>query len=165
MTHRADGPSEQPQFQRSLGDQLASAVSIGEEETRPRTSGLPVARLLPCVHDSGMYFAVTKIDNRGRLADRSPIRVLGWSPNRSVTISVFNGLFIVVSRSHGPNTITRQGHLRLPADVRHSCRLAPGAQLLVAACPERDLLAAYTASALEAMLSAYTESVPNESRP
>jgi hypothetical protein len=109
-----------------------------------------------------LYYAVTTIDDRGRLADRSPLRILGWLPESSISINVLQGAVIVVTRSRGPGTITRQGHVRLPASVRHSCRLAPGARLLVAACPDHDLLAAYRTSTLEAMLLAYHMSLRNE---
>lgn len=165
MTGREVSPKCQIQHQRSLGDYLASTVKISEEETRPRTSGLPVARLLSPVHDSSVYYAVTAIDNRGRLADRSVLRVLGWLPHSSISINVLNGFFIVVTHSHGPATITRQGHLRLPAAVRHSCRIKARAQLLVAAYPDHDLLTAYPTSVLDKVLLAYHESQPKEAGP
>jgi hypothetical protein len=109
-----------------------------------------------------MYFTVTTIDNRGRLADRSPLRILGWLPLSRVSISTVKGKLIVVTRSDGPDSITRQGHLRLPAPIRHTCRLEPSAQLLVAAFPDRGLLAAYSGSALDAMVLAYHECLRSE---
>jgi hypothetical protein len=156
-----DLPSHWSQQPRSLGDHLASTLTT-DRAVCPLARGLPVAQLLTHVQDGSLYYAVTTIDDRGRLADRSPLRILGWLPESSISINVLQGAVIVVTRSRGPGTITRQGHVRLPASVRHSCRLTPGARLLVAACPDHDLLAAYTTSTLEAMLLAYHMSLRNE---
>ena len=147
---------------RSVGDHLASTLTTDRAVSRPSARGLPVAQLLTQVHDGSLYYVVTAIDSRGRLADRSPLRILGWLPESSISINVVQGVVIVVTRSRGPGIITRQGHVRLPASVRHSCRLAPGARLLVAAYPDHDLLAVYTTSALEAMLLAYHVSLRKE---
>lgn len=157
-----DSTSHWSQQLRSLGDHLASTLTTDRAVSRPQAKGLPVAQLHTHVQDASLYYAVTTIDDRGRLADRSSLRILGWLPESSISIRVVQGVVIVVTRCRGPESITRQGHIRLPASVRHFCRLAPGARLLVAACPDHDLLAAYTTSALDAMLLAYHVSLRNE---
>lgn len=125
---------------------------------------LPVAELVDRAPRTATFYAVTTIDSRGRLADRSPLRVLGWPPFSRVSIGTVKGEMIIIRRCDGPDTITGQGHVRLPARIRHLCRLEPGGRLLVAAFPTRDLLAAYTNSALDAMLLAYHEALRAESR-
>ena len=55
----------------------------------------------------------------------------------------------------GRETVTGQGHLRLPADLRHALRLNSGDRLLVVAHPHQGLLVAYTMPALDAMVSSY----------
>lgn len=77
-----------------------------------------------------LYCVVTPIDDRGRLADRSPIHAVGWSPGQPVTISVTHQTIVIV-RPGGPELITRQGHLRLPARIRHMCRMTAGDRVLV----------------------------------
>ncbi|OXM61021.1 hypothetical protein [Amycolatopsis vastitatis] len=125
---------------------------------------LPVAALIDRAPRTATFYAVTTIDTRGRLADRSPLRVLGWPPLSRISIGTINGELIIVRRCDGPDTITGQGHVRLPARIRHLCRLEPGGRLLVAAFAPHGLLAVYTNSALDAMLRAYHQALRAESR-
>lgn len=120
-----------------------------EEPHSPR--GLPLAPLLsPVPHVSSLFCVVTPMDDRGRLADRSPIRAAGWSPGQPVTISITRDHIAIVG--DGPHAITDHGHIRLPSYVRHACRLVPGDRLLVAV-PAPGVLAVYPMAALEAILS------------
>lgn len=139
----------------SVEDHILSALSARAPQTSQQSTSLPVATLPEPLRGTTLYFVVTTIDRRGRLADRSPLRTLGWSPDCTVTISTVGRVVVVVTRSAGPDAITRQGYLRLPARVRHVCRLDTGARLLVAASADRDLLVAYPASSVETSLLAY----------
>lgn len=114
--------------------------------------GLPLAPLSEPTPRPTQYFTVTPIDARGRLADRSPIRALGWQPSQPITITVIRHAIVVTAHAAGAESITRQGHLRLPAGIRHACRLNAGDRLLVAAGPTAGLLAAYTMALLESIL-------------
>lgn len=114
------------------------------------TSGLPVPRLLPPIPRSDLFCTVTPIDDRGRLADRSPIRAAGWRPGQPVTISMTDDHSVVIIQASGPETITRHGHLRLPMRVRHACRLSTGDRLLVAATTTQ--LMVYPMATVEAAL-------------
>jgi hypothetical protein len=136
----------------STGDQIVMALASAETEVCTQILGLPLAPLFPPVPAPSFYYALTPIDNRGRLADRSPIRAVGWPPGQSITISVVQETIIAISRSDGAELITRQGHLRLPARIRHACRLTPGARLLIAAAPAKNFIAAYTMPLLETIL-------------
>lgn len=118
---------------------------------------LPVALVRAQPNTSGIYFTATPVDNRGRLADRSPLRVLGWVPNTQVSFMVRADGVLVAAREPSPYTVTQQGHLRLPADMRRALRLSPGARLLVVVLPGSDLLAMYTATALEGLVLARVE--------
>lgn len=116
-------------------------------------AGLPLPRLISCAGRVEVFFASTKVDNRGRLADRSAVRELGWRPGTAVTFAVGDGLQIVASPGRGRATITAEGHLRLPAEVRHLGRVRPGDRLLVVIPPEHDRLVVYPATAVAAALS------------
>jgi hypothetical protein len=129
----------------------AAGIAPAPRDLRP----LPLIALFEADVDRSRYLATTTIDDRGRLADRTPLKVLGWEPGRSLTIATLPEPGIVVVRGDGPNAVTRQGHLRLPAEVRRGCRLAGGDRLLVAAHPDHDVLVAYNVFAVEAMLLAY----------
>jgi len=107
-----------------------------------------------------MYYVVTTIDSRGRLADRSPLRILRWQPSSRVDMAIVNDSVIIVARRDGSHELTRQGHLRLPVPIRRLCRLNPGDRMLLAACPDRSLLVAYTMAAVDAMILGYHAAHP-----
>jgi hypothetical protein len=139
----------------SVGDRLWSAVRSDEPAPRAPSQGLPVPRFADPVTGASTYYTVTAIDVWGRLADRSPLQALRWQAGHPVAISVVQGFVVVISRPDGRNAVTRQGHLRLPASVRHWSHLNAGDRLLVAACPDQELLAAYPMTAVDAMVLAY----------
>ena len=122
-----------------FADQLWSAL-MPRQPLSP-TRGLPLARLVAPSHAPLAYCVVTPVDDRGRLADRSPLKVLRWRPGLSVAVSVLRAaVLVVVPHRDGQHAITRQGYLRLPVSVRHACRLEASGRLLLVACPDRDLL-------------------------
>lgn len=122
------------------------------EQPWPLRAGLPLPAFLPPVSPSELFCTVTPIDDRGRLADRSPICAAGWAPGQPVTISIANDHRLVLVRPDGPQTITRHGHLRLPAPVRHACGLSAGDRLLVTVTATPPLLTVYPMAEVEAIL-------------
>ena len=149
----------------SFADMLLSALGHDADATQPRTRALPVARLVSPRPMSTAYYAVSAIDVWGRLADRSPLRVLQWRPGHPIAISVVHEAVVIVARPDGHESITGQGHLRLPAPVRHLLRLQAGDRLLLVACPDRGLLVAYPTSALDAMVLAHHSTGMGEAAP
>jgi hypothetical protein len=144
----------------SIADQISAALCSAEAEACMQVTGLPLVPLLPSMSAPSLYCALTPIDDRGRLADRSPIRAVGWSPGQAITISVVQETVVVVSQPTGAECITRQGHLRLPARVRHLCRLTSGDRLLIAAAPGPGALVGYTMPLLESVLLQHHLSAP-----
>jgi hypothetical protein len=69
----------------------------------------------------------------------------------AVTFSVLPCATGVAVTRGGHGTLTSRGRLLLPVAVRRVLHLEPGQRLLVAAHPDRDLLIAYTMTALDAM--------------
>lgn len=145
--------AELPALLDPVGVLLSPALSH-DDAKQPLTGGLPLARLLPGGPRSSSYYVITTIDQRGRLADRSPLRVLRRPPDHRVTVSVATYV-AVVARAGGSSAVTRQGHLRFPAAIRHACRLTAGDRLLVAAHPDRDVLLAYTMRFVDQMVLGY----------
>ena len=54
----------------------------------------------------------------------------------------------------GAFAVTRQGHVRLPATIRHWCGLAAGDRLLLAADPALGRLVVYPPAALDRVTAA-----------
>ena len=142
---------------------VGSASRLGQPWMAPavrerhdqRPGGLPLPRLSEPVPETSAYYAVTTVDGRGRLADGSPLRVLQWGPGLSLNLMVTLGAVVAYAHPDGRETVTGQGHLRLPADLRHALRLNSGDRLLVVAHPHQGLLVVYTMPALDAMVSSY----------
>lgn len=138
------------------GVQALAALKLEGRPPLGTGGGLPVAHLAPRTVASTMYCVVTPMDSRGRLADRSPLRILQWPPLLPIAVSVLGeGAMLVIPSRSGLDKITRQGHLRLPVAVRQALRLKIGDRLLAVACAERRLLLVHTMAALEAMIAAH----------
>ena len=87
-----------------------------------------------------MHCATARIDDHGRVSNRSAVRALEWAPGQNVSY-VADGSCIRVQRvDHGRWMIGRDGYLHLPAQYRHMCNLHSGDQAVIAAAPEHRLL-------------------------
>ncbi|MBV9312301.1 MAG: AbrB/MazE/SpoVT family DNA-binding domain-containing protein [Pseudonocardia sp.] len=93
------------------------------------------------------------LDARGRLADHAVITALGWTPGLRLHIRVTTRLLVVHADPEGDCAITRQGHLRVPALIRHQCGLGTGDRVLLAAEPDTGQLIIVPPAALDAFLT------------
>jgi hypothetical protein len=142
----------------SYGDRFWSPLRI-EQRVQKAIRGLSMANRVSSARESSACSAVRTVDDRGPLADRSPLRILHWAPKLPITLLVLPGAIVVAAQGGGREAITGHGHLRLPACLRHALKLKPGDRLLVAAHPDRGLLVAYTMHTLDAMVAAYHTSL------
>lgn len=130
-------------------DGHASGLQPGSPVTR-RILPLPT---VPIPRTSMVVYGLAAVDCRGRVADRVVVLALGWTPGTRLDIREIRGLLIIRSDTHGVFSVTAQGHLRLPATVRHCCGLVPGDRVLLAADPDRDLLVVHPPAALDDLLA------------
>ncbi|MGI8312993.1 AbrB/MazE/SpoVT family DNA-binding domain-containing protein [Saccharopolyspora hattusasensis] len=93
------------------------------------------------------------VDARGRVADQAVLRALGWTPGTRLAIRETHGLLTIRTDAHGVFSITKQGHLRLPASVRHCCGLLPGDRVLLAAEPAHGVLVVHPPAVLDDMIT------------
>jgi hypothetical protein len=126
---------------------------------------LPLAVLLTQRTGTTVY-GLSALDDRGRLADRAVMRALGWSAGLRLDIRDARGLLVVYPHNHGEFQITCQGHLRLPALIRHRCGLVTGDRVLFAAFPSQSQLFVYPPTALDALIAGHynAEPIGGESR-
>ncbi len=96
---------------------------------------------------------MSSIDARGRFADRSAQRRLRWPPGTKITIRPTGTRVIITRDPDGVDAVTVQGHLRLPARIRHVMRLSTGDRLLMAADLHAERLVAYPMSAVDAIFA------------
>ncbi|MEV0330545.1 hypothetical protein AB0H63_29430 [Micromonospora echinospora] len=113
---------------------------------------LPLARLVSR-RVAGTVYGLATLDSRGRVADRTAMRALGWTPGRRLDIREHAGLIIVAADQQGVFAVTKEGHLRLPAVVRQWCGLAAGDRVFLAAVPEASRLVVHPPAALDGMIA------------
>ncbi|MCI2422690.1 AbrB/MazE/SpoVT family DNA-binding domain-containing protein [Saccharopolyspora sp. K220] len=98
-------------------------------------------------------YGLAAVDSRGRVADHAVLRALGWTPGTRLAIRETHHLLIIQTDSHGVFRVTKQGHLRLPAPVRHCCDLRPGDRVLLTAEPARGVLVVHPPAVLDDMVA------------
>jgi hypothetical protein len=113
---------------------------------------IPLASLAPHPDTTAVY-GLAAVDSTGRVVDRAITQALGWTPGIRLHIRINGGLIVVESDVHGVFAISGQGHVRLPARVRHWCRLATGDRVLLVADPAIQRLVVHPPAALTAMVA------------
>ena len=113
---------------------------------------LPLA-VVPTRRSHTFVYGMAAIDIRGRIADRHILRTLGWAPGTRLTIRETNGSLEIHTNRQGAFRITAQGHLRVPATLRHRCDLQPGDRALLVADPDHHRLVVCPPIALDTLLS------------
>jgi hypothetical protein len=106
-----------------------------------------------------MVYGTAAIDCNGRVAESAVINALGWAAGTRLHIRENGGLVLVTADQQGVFSMTGQGHLRVPATVRHWCGLVPGDRVLLAADPANGLLVVHPPAALDAMITQFHASV------
>ncbi len=103
-----------------------------------------------CKVDYGM----SAMDSGGRIInDRITAEVLRWAPGTALTASATEDQVLVIRPDpSGGLHVTPIGHLRLPAAIRHRCRLRAGDRLLLAADPDEGELRLYPPAALDNLI-------------
>jgi hypothetical protein len=107
---------------------------------------------LPTPQSRVMVYGLAALDASGRIADRAVVRALGWAPGTRLHIQEGGGLIVVRLDRQGVFTVTGQGHLHLPATVRHWCGLTVGDRVLLAASPPDGLLVVHPPASLDALI-------------
>jgi hypothetical protein len=130
----------------------------GHPAARAGRRPLPVPRLAVTRLRSTVY-GLAAVDDRGRVADHTVVRALGWGSGTRLDVHESGGLVLVRADRQGVFSVTGQGHLRLPATVRHWCGLLPRDRVLLAADPAEGLLVVHPPAALDAMVSQFHASV------
>ncbi|MBF6331453.1 hypothetical protein [Nocardia transvalensis] len=97
--------------------------------------------------------ATTPIDARGRAADRSVIRELGWQPGQPISISLEGPEVVVRAMLTSKQRISPSGYLYLPAAARHAWGIRAGDRVLLAGGSDRGVLVVYSMAAVAAALS------------
>jgi bifunctional DNA-binding transcriptional regulator/antitoxin component of YhaV-PrlF toxin-antitoxin module len=137
---------------------LVPSLALPPRSDLPRSTSthrrrpLPLARLVAARVRSTVY-GLTAVDARGRVADQTVVRALGWQPGDRLTIQVTTDVITVVADPGGPLAVSGQGRVHLPAAARHACAIRAGDRVLLAAEPADGVLVVHPLASLDAMLS------------
>ncbi len=118
--------------------------------------GLPVATVpeVPAAPDEVLY-GFGRMDSSGRVADRAMTTALSWQPGDRLTVTAAAGVVTARRDPAGLVTMPTKPYLVIPAALRRRCGLRPGDRVLLAVCPDRDALAAYSFAVVDQALRAH----------
>jgi hypothetical protein len=148
-----------------IGNLLSPVIpSAVGESTDSRRAGEPSAQVLPPGlplasmrrHRSDVAdFSLRPIDTHGRVMDRRLVTSMGWQPGDQLQWRIDASLVVLSRGDGGTVTITRNGHLRLPAKLRHAAGAQIGERILLVAPVTRGLLVIVPLHMLDEMVIAH----------
>jgi hypothetical protein len=117
---------------------------------------LPVAAVpvIPVVPDDVRY-GLGRIDESGRVADRTITSALGWHAGDRLTLTAAAGVVIARRDPAGMVTMPARPYIAIPAALRRRCGLRPGDRVLLAVIPAADALAAYSFAVVDQAIRAH----------
>jgi hypothetical protein len=117
---------------------------------------LPVAAVpvIPAVPDDVRY-GLGRIDESGRVADRTITSALGWHAGDRLTLTAAAGVVIARRDPAGMVTMPAGPYIAIPAALRRRCGLRPGDRVLLAVIPAADALAAYSFAVVDQAIRAH----------
>ncbi|WP_412749573.1 AbrB/MazE/SpoVT family DNA-binding domain-containing protein [Krasilnikovia sp. M28-CT-15] len=98
-------------------------------------------------------YAVSVVDDRGRIAVHGVLPALGWHPDAKLAVRPRAGLILVVPDGSGNCQVDRKGRLRIPIRLRRWCGLPLGSRALLVADPETGQLVVHPSAALDRMIN------------
>lgn len=105
------------------------------------------------------WIALTTCDRNGRLAERSTVRTLGWTPGQRFDLSIVADMILVRATLEGMYSLSKDGFLRIPAPIRRYCELSAGDRVLLAAIVERGIIVISATRIIDEALRPSLESV------
>ncbi|HXT90965.1 MAG TPA: hypothetical protein VN714_17060 [Trebonia sp.] len=138
----------------------SSGVPTSRQRARSATlRRLPLARPVPVPSaPEGVVYGIARIDASGRICERAIITALGWAGGDRLTVTADAGVVTAYRDPGGMVTLPASAYITIPAALRRRCGLEPGAQVLLAAFPDQDTLAAYSLAVVDQAIRAHGSS-------
>jgi hypothetical protein len=117
---------------------------------------LPLAAPAPVpVAPEDVVYGIARIDASGRICERAIITALGWAGGDLLTFTADAGVVTARRDPGGMVTMLASGYITIPAALRRRCGMAAGDQVLLAALPDQDILAAYCLAVVDQAIRAH----------
>jgi bifunctional DNA-binding transcriptional regulator/antitoxin component of YhaV-PrlF toxin-antitoxin module len=102
-------------------------------------------------------YGMGRIDASGRVADRAVTCALGWTRGDRLVLTADAGVVLARRDPSGPVIVPPRPYVTIPIPpaLRRRCGLRAGDQVLLAAIPGRDTLAAYSFAVLHQAIRAH----------
>ena len=115
---------------------------------------LPLARPVRSVpHD--VVYGLARIDASGRICERAIITALGWVGGDLLTFTADAGVVTARRDPSGMVALPASAYITIPAALRRRCGLKAGDQVLLAALPDQDSLAASSLAVVDQAIRAH----------
>jgi hypothetical protein len=111
-----------------------------------------------------VVYGFGRIDASGRVADRATMAALGWRGGDRLTLTAEAGVMIARRDPGGMITVPSRPYVVIPAPLRRRCGLRVGDNVLLAASPGQDTLAAYSFAVVDQALRAHAPASGSEGR-
>jgi hypothetical protein len=108
---------------------------------------------VPAARERSSVYGFAVVNDRGRIAAQPVVQALGWQPGTPLSIREHAGLVVITADPGGRNSLTGEGHVRVPVTIRRWCGLQPGWRVLLVADPADARLVVHPAAALDALIS------------
>ncbi len=118
------------------------------------STGRPMSLASPPGRPEVVY-GFGRIDASGRVADRATIAALGWRGGDRLTLTAEAGVMIARRDPGGMVTVPARPYIVIPAALRSRCGLRAGDNVLLAASPGEDMLAAYSFTVVDQAMRAH----------
>jgi hypothetical protein len=133
----------------------SSAVPAARRRARQAAGRpLPLARPVRSVPQDAVY-GIARIDSSGRICERAIITALGWAGGDRLTFTADAGVVTARRDPCGMVTLPASTYLTIPAPLRRRCGLKASDQVLLAALPDQDTLAAYSLAVVDQAIRAH----------
>jgi hypothetical protein len=160
-------PESRPALSSSRGGSRDRAA-YGSRHSLHRRPGVPAARRAGCgpaaaaglpgsraVSPEDVVYGIARVDSSGRICERAVIAALGWAGGDLLTFTADAGVVTARRDPAGMVTLPASGYITIPAALRRRCGLEAGDQVLLAALPDQDSLAAYSLAVVDQAIRAH----------
>ena len=135
----------------------SSGVTTARQRARSAVARrLPLARPVPVPSaPEDVVYGIARIDASGRICERAIITALGWAGGDRLTFTADAGVVTARRDPGGMVTLPASTYITIPAPLRHRCGLKASDQVLLAALPDQDTLAAYSLAVVDQAIRAH----------
>ena len=134
----------------------SSGVPASRQRSRFAAWRLPLASPVPVPSlPEDVVYGIARIDSSGRICERAIITALGWAGGDLLTFTADAGVVTARRDPGGMVTLPARAYITIPAALRRRCGLKAGNQVLLAAHPDLDSLAAYSLAVVDQAIRAH----------